>query len=201
MGCGTGALSATLAKMTEAARIVGIDISDARIAYARTHISDPRVTFEVGDAQALPYPDDSFDRCVSLLIVNIMPDAEKAAQEMRRVTRSGGVVATTMWHGSSANELTGRFWDAAIAIDPTSKLQAEGPGSYGSAEALSGLLKGAGLSAIDVTELTMPCRFSSFDDYWAPLTKGQGPSGAYLAGLSERSPSWVARAVAAEPFR
>jgi hypothetical protein len=48
-----------------------------------------------------------------------------------------------------------------------------------------GLLEGAGLTGIDVTDLTMPCRFSSFDDYWSPLTKGQGPSGAYLAELSE----------------
>ena len=104
---------------------------------------------------------------------------------MRRVTRSGGVVATTMWDGSRANELTGCFWDAAVAIDPTAKRPAERRGSYGSAEALSDLLKGAGLTDIEVTDLTMPCQFSSFDDYWLPVTEGQGPSGAYLARLSE----------------
>jgi hypothetical protein len=46
-------------------------------------------------------------------------------------------------------------------------------------------LKGAGLTDIEVTDLTMPCQFSSFDDYWLPLTEGQGPSGACLARLSE----------------
>ena len=100
-------------------------------------------------------------------------------------TTLGAMQAATMWDGSSANELTGRFWDAAIAIDPEAKRHAEARGSYGSAEALSGLLKGAGLTGIEVTDFTMPCQFASFDDYWLPLTKGQGPSGVYLTRLSE----------------
>ena len=184
-GCGTGSLSATLVRVTGASKIVGIDPSKGFIEYARTLVTDPRVTFELGDAQDLPYTDGSFDRCMALLIVNFVPDAPKAANEMRRVTKSGGVVATTMWEGSRAHELTGCFWNAAVAIDPTAKRPAERRGSYGSAEALSDLLKGAGLTDIEVTDLTMPCQFSSFDDYWLPLTEGVGPSGAYLARLSE----------------
>jgi ubiquinone/menaquinone biosynthesis C-methylase UbiE len=66
VGCGTGSLSATLARVTGAAKIVGIDPSNGFIEYARTQISDRRVTFEVGDAQALPYPDASFDRCLAI---------------------------------------------------------------------------------------------------------------------------------------
>ncbi len=62
VGCGTGSLSATLARVTGASKIVGIDLSKGRIDYARTQIADPRITFEVGDAQALPYPEESFDR-------------------------------------------------------------------------------------------------------------------------------------------
>jgi SAM-dependent methyltransferase len=185
VGCGTGSLSATLVRVTGASKIVGIDPSKGFIEYARTHVVDSRVTFELGDAQNLPYSDESFDRCMALLIVNFIPDSPKAAREMRRVTRSGGVVATTMWDGSRAHELTGYFWDAAVAIDPTAKRPAERRGSYGSAEALSDLLKGAGLTGIEVTDLTMPCQFSSFDDYWLPLTEGQGPSGACLTRLSE----------------
>jgi len=185
VGCGTGSLSATLVRVTGASKIVGIDPSKGFIEYARTLVTDPRVTFELGDAQELPYADGSFDRCMALLIVNFVPDAPKAANEMRRVTRKGGVVAMTMWDGSRAHELTRCFWNAAVAIDPTAKRPAERRGSYGSAEALSDLLKGAGLTDIEVIDLTMPCQFSSFDDYWLPVTEWQGPSGAYLARLSE----------------
>ena len=78
----------------------------------------------------------------------------------------------------------GCFWNVAEAIDPTAKRPAERRGSYGSAEALSDLLKGAGLTDIEVTDLTMPCQFSSFDDYGCCYRRAR-PSGAYLARLSE----------------
>ncbi|HEX9265070.1 MAG TPA: class I SAM-dependent methyltransferase [Candidatus Binatia bacterium] len=47
VGCGTGALSATLARVTGASKIVGIDPSNGFIEYARTQVADPRVTFEL----------------------------------------------------------------------------------------------------------------------------------------------------------
>ena len=184
VGCGTGSLSATLARVTGAAKIVGIDPSNGFIEYARTQISDPRVNFDVGDAQTLPYPDASFDRCLALLAVDYIPDAPKAALEMRRVTKTAGLVATTMWDRSRDNELDGCFWDAAEAIDPTAKRSAGRRGSYGSAEALSELWIGAGLTDIEVTAVTIPCHVSSFDELWKPYLRSQGATGAFMAGLS-----------------
>jgi ubiquinone/menaquinone biosynthesis C-methylase UbiE len=135
-GCGTGSLSATLAKVTGASKIVGIDPSKGFIEYARRQVADPRIIFEIGDAQDLPYPNASFDTCVALLAVDHIPDAPKATIEMRRVTKTAGVVATAMWDRSHDNELYGCFWDAAEAIDPETKRPFGRQGSYGSAEAL-----------------------------------------------------------------
>jgi hypothetical protein len=36
-----------------------------------------------------------------------------------------------------------------------------------------------------VKNIAFPCGFESFDDFWQPLTEGQGPAGAYLRGISE----------------
>lgn len=185
VGCGTGSLSATLAKSMGGSKIVGIDPSKGFIEYARTQVADPRVSFEVGDAQVLPYPDESFDRCMALLVVNFIPDAPKAVNEMRRVTKSGGAVATTMWDGSRANELNQCMWNAAMAIDPTVKRPAERRRSYNSAETLSDLFNGAGLTGIEVKELTMRCQFASFDELWQRYISGEGPSGVYVVGLTE----------------
>ena len=184
VGCGTGSLSATLA-VTGASKIVGIDPSRGFIEYARTQISDPRVTFDVGDAENLPYPNDSFDRAMDLLVVGFVPDPGKAAREKRRVTKSGGVVATATWDLSSANELNGCLWTAAMAIDPTVKRPAARVGSYNSAESLSDLLKSSGVTDIEATDLTMPCRFASFDKLWERYLSGEGPSGAFVVDLSE----------------
>ena len=56
---------------------------------------------------------------MALLAVDHIPDAPKAVREMRRVTKTAGVVATANWDLSSANELNGCLWTAAMAIDPT----------------------------------------------------------------------------------
>jgi len=185
VGCGTGALSETLTKVTNASKIVGIDPSNSFIEYARTHITDPRLTFEVGKAETLPFPDNSFDRAMDLLVVTFMRDAQKAAQEKRRVTRSGGVVATANWDHSRAHELNGCLWDAAIAIDPTVKRPAARAGSYNTAEALNDLFNGAGLADIEVTDLTMTCQFASFGELWTRYLSGEGASGAYVVGLTK----------------
>ncbi|MET0501027.1 MAG: methyltransferase domain-containing protein [Candidatus Binatia bacterium] len=184
VGCGTGSLSATLAGVTKASKIVGVDPSSGFIEYARTQIDDPRVTFEVGDAQNLPYPGASFDRCLALLAVDHIPDARKAALEMRRVTKKAGSMATAMWDRSRANELENCFWDAASAIDPDARRSSGRQGSYGSAEALSELWRGAGLTEVEVAGITVPCRVSCFDELWQPYLRSQGATGAFMASLS-----------------
>jgi hypothetical protein len=46
-------------------------------------------------------------------------------------------------------------------------------------------LTGAGLTHIEVTELTMPCEYSSFNELWRRFLTGEGPGGAYVLGLKD----------------
>lgn len=185
VGCGTGALTLALAKNKSVSKIVGVDLSEGFLAYARSKTNDPRITFEQGDAQKLPFPDGVFDCCLALLVVSFIPDAPKAAREMRRVTRSGGVVATAMWDNTGGNDLNQSLWDAAIPLDPKAPQDKDRPGSYGTSGELTLLWASAGLANIEVKNIAFPCGFDSFDDFWVPLTEGQGPAGAYLARLSQ----------------
>ena len=139
VGCGTGALTFAIAKNQAVSKIVAMDLSEGFLAYARSKTDDPRISFEQGDAQSLPFPDGSFDSCLALLVVYFIPDAPKAAREMRRVTRAGGVVATAMWDNTGGNDLNQSLWDAAIALDPKAPQDKDRPGSYGTAEELSSL--------------------------------------------------------------
>jgi SAM-dependent methyltransferase len=184
VGCGTGSLSTTLAETTKAARVVAIDPSTPFLEYARAHNTDRRLTFEVGDAQALPYEDAAFDAALALLVVNFIPDAKKAASEMRRVTRAGGVMATAMWDNTGRNELMNTFWGAALALDPTVKREDLRAGTFGSAEALLDLWSATGLRNIETRQLNVECRFGSFDDYWAPRA-AEGPTAAYIRTLPQ----------------
>jgi hypothetical protein len=118
------------------------------------------------------------------LVVNFIPDAKKAAREMRRVTRRGGIMATAMWDNTGRNELMNTFWSAALALDPGVKREDLRPGTFGSAEALSDLWSAADLGNIETTQLNVECRFGSFDDYWEPRA-AEGPTAAYIRTLPQ----------------
>jgi ubiquinone/menaquinone biosynthesis C-methylase UbiE len=62
VGTGTGSVASTLAAAMPASEIVGIDPSEAFIAYAKSNARSGRVRFEVGDARALRHKDGSFDQ-------------------------------------------------------------------------------------------------------------------------------------------
>jgi ubiquinone/menaquinone biosynthesis C-methylase UbiE len=69
VGCGTGNLAFAIAQRANVKLIKGIDFSSAYVENARSHNHSPQITFEVGDATALPYDDSSFDRVLSMLVL------------------------------------------------------------------------------------------------------------------------------------
>src|SRR5579883_2436886 len=119
VGCGTGALSEIILKHAAPREVIGIDRSAGYVAYVRRQVQDPRAHFGVGDARALPYAAAIFDVAVSGLVLNFVPEPERAAAELARVTRAGGTVAAYVWDYAGRMELMRHFWDAAVALDPT----------------------------------------------------------------------------------
>lgn len=93
VGCGTGALSAAILERCSPKSLVGIDPSEGFLGKARSNVPDPPAEFRVGDAQALGIGTATKDLVVSALVLNFVPDREKALAEMKRVTRPGGTVA------------------------------------------------------------------------------------------------------------
>jgi len=83
------------AALQRGAEIVGLDFSDEVVEIATRNL--PEAVFHQGDAQTLPFDDDSFDAVVCGYGVIHVPDPEKALKEMRRVLRSGGRVAISVW--------------------------------------------------------------------------------------------------------
>ena len=180
VGCGTGSLTKTLAGMTRRATIVGIDPVAAFVEHARGKVKDARVSFDVGDAQALPYPDASFDSALSCLVFHFIPDAAKAAREVRRVTRPGGTVAACTWDAHGL-EMTALFWDVAVELDPATEAKRRRPLSQPGQ--LTELWRSAGFREVEERPLEITTDFASFEDYWRPQETGVGPTGAHVATL------------------
>ena len=181
VGCGTGALTLAVAAHAPATRIVGVDRSSPYVEFARAHFTGDRIRFEEGDALALPFPEASFDRTLSLLILNFVADPRKALAEMRRVTRPGGTVAAAVWDYGEGMEMLRRFWDEVLALDPTSEARDERHMPLSRSGELAELWQQQGLQQVASEALTIETHFTSFDDYWAPFLEKQGPAGAYVA--------------------
>jgi SAM-dependent methyltransferase len=184
VGCGTGALTTAVAAACPSCTIVGVDPAAPYVAAARAQHAGDRVRFEVGDARQLPFGDASFDRTVSALMLNFVPDRELAVQEMLRVTRPGGTVAAAVWDYADGMEMLRVFWDEAIAADPASDGRDERHMPLCRAGELTELWRARGLADIVEQPLTIDMRFASFDEYWLPFLDAQGPAGAYVASLS-----------------
>src|SRR5580658_4248666 len=97
VGCGNGAFTEELIAHTAPAAVSAIDPSEGQLAFARTRAAAKLAQFHQADAQALPFPDNSFDAAAMALVITFIPDPAKAVGEMARVVRPGGMVATYMW--------------------------------------------------------------------------------------------------------
>ncbi len=97
VGCGTGSLSFALAEAANVATVAGIDQAGVYVSFARSRTNDPRFGFQQADARALPFPDASFDRAFSMLVLQFIPDVDRAVAEMSRVVRPGGTVTAAVW--------------------------------------------------------------------------------------------------------
>lgn len=183
VGCGTGTISLALAR--RGATTVGMDASESYLDGARRLRSHPGVTYEHGDASDLQYASDSFDACVSALVIDVIPEVDRVAAEMRRVTRPGGVVACCtfdFWGGFAVLDLV---LDSGAVLDEgirTLRAQIKGrPIVWANGQA--DLWRKVGL--VDVVEVPMVLSFdyADFEDYWSSFSTGPTRIAQHLTGL------------------
>jgi len=108
VACGTGVVAITAART--GARVRGLDLSPALLVDARRNaaIIETEIDFVEGDAEALPYPDASFDVVLSQFGHMFAPRPEVALREMLRVLKPGGRIAFSTWPPELA---MGRLFD------------------------------------------------------------------------------------------
>lgn len=97
VGTGSGQLAMIAARA--GAYVIGSDIAENWIAKARARAAGEglKVTFDVGDAEELPYEDGQFDVVTSLIGAMFAPRPERVAAELTRVCKPGGMIAMANW--------------------------------------------------------------------------------------------------------
>jgi SAM-dependent methyltransferase len=184
VGCGTGALTTAIVRAGAPASVEACDPSAAFIAHARDGLEDPRVTFSIAGAEALPGRDGDFDAVVSGLVLNFLPDPADAIAAMRARLRPEGVVAAYVWDYGPGFELLHHFWDEAVAADPNAvRFDEARRFPLCRPPALAALFEAGKLSDVETAPLEIATDFADFDDYWQPFLGGTGPAPTYVASL------------------
>ena len=155
--------------------VTAIDYVPELIEQAKSRAAAERleVSFEVGDAEDLPYPDASFDVVLSTLGVMFAPNQEKAASEMLRVCRPGGKIGLANW--TPDGYIGNMFRTQGKHVPPPAGIKP--PPLWGTEERLRELF-GEGIASLEVTRRSYVWRYSSashfvdyFRSYYGPTLK------------------------------
>ncbi|MFL6837872.1 MAG: class I SAM-dependent methyltransferase [Bradyrhizobium sp.] len=172
IGCGNGAFTELLVERCAPVEVQGIDPSEGQLAFARTRPAARLARFQLGDAMALPFPADRFDATVMALVLVFVTDPAKGMEEMFRVVRPGGTVATYMWDmlgvGFPLTPILFEMREMGLAPPRPPQMDAS------RMEALRSLWTEAGCEAVESREITVHRTFADFDEFW--MTNLKAPS-------------------------
>lgn len=181
-GCGNGAFTEELIARCAPAIVTAIDPSEEQLAYARNRPGAKTAEFRIGDAQKLPFEDDSFDAAIMALVISFLPEPAKAAAELARVVRSGGWVATYMWDFLGGGSPT---YPINQAIKSLGRDPALPPNPMISGcKAMQELWESAGLLSVETKVIRIPVVYSDFNDFWNSNTVPVGPQGKLIESMS-----------------
>jgi SAM-dependent methyltransferase len=149
IGCGAG--GALVVARGLGAEVSGLDASEALTAVARERL--PGVRIEVGEMEALPFEDQSFDVVTAFNAFQFAEDIVSALREAERVCRRDGRVATLVWGPREDCQLVSGVLPTIMALLPPAPAPAATPFDFGAPGVMEGLMERAGLAARESGDL------------------------------------------------
>lgn len=193
LACGPGGLG--LAAAEQVAPTGEVIISD--VVAEMTSIAASRaaalglsnVTARELDLEQIDEPDASYDVVLCREGLMFVPDPARAAHEIKRVLRPRGRFAVAVWGPRERNPWLGIVLDAVSAQigTPVPPPGVPGPFSLADPAKLSHLFSEAGLVDLVVSDLSVPMRAGSFEEWWERTCALAGPLAKMLASLSEEA--------------
>lgn len=173
VGCGIGGSSRILARDYKFA-VTGITVSPQQVNRAQELTpKDLDAKFQVDDAMALSFPDESFDVVWSIEAGPHMPDKAIFARELMRVLKLGGVLVVADWNQRDDRQNSLSFWERPVMrqlLDQWSHPEFASIEGFAELLAATGLVEGD-VTTTDWTEQTLP---SWLDTIWQGIVRPQG---------------------------
>jgi len=164
VGCGNGSFTELVAERCSPTSVWGIDPSEEQVAFARSRLGNAPAEFQIGSALDLPYADDSRDIATMALVLFFVPDPRRSVDEMKRVVRPGGLIASYAWHMLGGgfpfepvqSEL--RAMDIPYPLPPSVDISPIEPSKR--------IWLDAGMEDVKTTTIKVERTFDDFDDLW-----------------------------------
>lgn len=168
--CGHGA--STRALLATGAQVSGLDFSAAMLKQARSRAEGAELI--EGDAQAMSFPDASFDSVICGFGMMHIPDQLRALGEVHRVLRKEGTFAMTAWCGPAQSEAFGiAFGSIQANGDPAVTLPAAPDfHRFADPETVQALLSDAGFHDITTRVIECAYTFDHPDGLWEIFSRG-----------------------------
>jgi SAM-dependent methyltransferase len=135
-GCGSGAISRLIAYTYPQAEVIGVDLREQYLDFARTRARSENIqnlTFRAADVFDLPFPDATFDVVWTKYLLQWLKEPKRALRELKRVTRPGGIIVSCDFAGFAVehfpvtpqfNEQARRVFSALVDCDIGRKVSA-----------------------------------------------------------------------------
>ena len=188
----TGSGNTALAAARHWCDVTGIDYVPTLLERARERAAAERlpVTFNEGDAEHLPVPDEAFDVVLSTFGVMFAPDQAQAARELLRVCRPGGKIGLANWTPDGFTGMGFRITAAYVPPPP----DVPSPTVWGTEEGVRALL-GAGVTSLHCTRRSVIFRYRSAHHYLEHFRTYFGPMILAFEGLPPEQQERLSRAV------
>ena len=171
--------------------LISSDLNPAMVDAARRGAEARGLTnieFRVIDAQQIDLPDASVDGVLSRFGLMLVPEADRAFAECRRVLRPGGRLANGVWGAFDKNPWLTHLVGAMLQHGHTPGGDPFGPGgvfSLADPQTNNDVLAAAGFAAMEIEEIPGTQDYASLDEYWEVQTAVAGPVSGIVRSLSD----------------
>jgi len=164
------------------ARVVANDLTPSLLEEGRSRAGDLPISWEEGDAEALPYADGAFDAVLSCLGVMFAPHHQAAADELVRVCRPGGAIGLLSW---TPGGFIGQLFATMKAYVPPPPPGVSPPPLWGSEEHVR-LLLGDRLTDVRARKATVRATaFATPEEFRDFFKANYGPTVVAYRGIAD----------------
>jgi SAM-dependent methyltransferase len=187
VAAGPGSLALQAART--ARQVEALDFAASMLAHLQRRATEAGISnvhTRIGDGQALPFPDASFDAAYSMFGLIFFPDRARGLAELVRVLRPGAKALIASWPPFTRIPAFAALFGAMKAELPGSGI-GDAPPALGTAEEMHAELRAAGFAATEVHEHVVSSGLATPEQLWRSFSRGGAPAVLMRRRMGEES--------------